>query len=77
MGGKTGLRSPKSMEEKLKTQDTAGDENREVALGICFGTGLGTVAGVLFGNVMLWLSAGGVLGVVAGVIVGSLKKAKK
>ncbi len=76
MGGRHGF-TPESMEDNLKTQSAVENENKEVALGICFGTGLGIVAGALLGNVPLGLSAGGVLGIVAGVFVSYYKKIKK
>ena len=65
------------MEENIKTRGTVTDDNKEVALGICFGTGAGIFVGAVMGNVAFGLSAGGVLGIIAGVIVGGLKKYKK
>jgi hypothetical protein len=65
------------MEENIKTRNGFTEENREVALGICFGTGIGIVAGAVLGNVAFGLSAGGVIGIIAGVIVGGLKKFRK
>lgn len=67
----------KGMEENIKGRNGVTEDNREVALGICFGTGAGIVVGAIIGNIMLGLSAGGVLGIIAGVIVGELKKHKK
>ena len=67
----------KGMEENIKSRNAVTDENREVALGICFGTGAGIFVGAVMGNVAFGLSAGGVLGVVAGVIIGGLNKHKK
>ncbi|NLP28765.1 MAG: hypothetical protein GX370_08425 [Clostridia bacterium] len=62
------------MEEKI---NAVSEENKYVALGICFGSGIGIFLGALFNNVMMGLSAGGVLGVIAGVTIGSLKEKKK
>jgi uncharacterized membrane protein len=76
MGGELSLNS-KNMVENIKKRNNATEDNREVALGICFGTGAGIIAGALVGNIMLGLSAGGVLGVVIGAITGEIKKYKK
>ncbi|NLM33904.1 MAG: glycine zipper family protein [Clostridiales bacterium] len=68
------------MEKNINTVNainTAWDENKYVALGICFGSGLGIFVGALFNNVMLGLSAGGVLGIIYGVTIGMLKESKK
>lgn len=65
------------MVEKFNNRSNSTEDNREVALGICFGSGAGIVAGALVGNIMLGLSAGGALGVVIGAIIGEIKKYKR
>jgi hypothetical protein len=55
------------MEKKLQERNIAVDENRDVALGICFGTGIGIVVGAVLGNVTFGLSFGGVVGILAAV----------
>jgi F0F1-type ATP synthase assembly protein I len=67
------------MQEEIKRKDVYVDENREIAMGICLGSGLGIILGAIFNNVMLGLSAGGVVGVLVGIgtqVVKSYKRVK-
>lgn len=68
------------VEEKKKVKEEVNnikeDDNKEVALGICFGCGLGIVAGALMDNVLLGMSAGGALGIVIATIIKFVKKVK-
>jgi F0F1-type ATP synthase assembly protein I len=66
-----------TMEEKVKSSENVVDENREVALGICFGSGIGIIIGAIANNVVFGLSAGGVLGILAGTMVKMLRKLKR
>lgn len=65
------------MKEELNGREAVIDDNREIGLGICFGSGIGIVMGAVFDNVVLGLSAGGVLGVLIGIMVQFLKKVKQ
>lgn len=65
------------MEDKVKTANNTADENREVALGICFGSGAGIILGAIFNNILLGLSAGGVVGVLIGTVVQAVNKHKR
>jgi F0F1-type ATP synthase assembly protein I len=65
------------MQEKIKSREDAFAEDREVALGICFGSGLGIIIGAVANNVVLGLSAGGVLGILVGTMVKILRKVKR
>lgn len=76
-GGGSGLILIKRMEEKINGSNNTVDENKEIALGICFGSGIGIVFGAIFNNVMLGLSAGGVLGVLVGIGVQTILKFKR
>ncbi|MDT8717257.1 hypothetical protein IAI10_11365 [Clostridium sp. 19966] len=53
------------MEKKVKNSLWSQNDEKEVALGICFGCGIGIVLGSILGNTMLGLSGGGVLGVLS------------
>lgn len=61
------------MKEKVNVEeakkDTLYEENKSIALGICFGSGIGIFLGALLGNVALGLGAGGSLGVVVALIL--------
>lgn len=61
------------MKEKVNIEESKKDalyeENKSIALGICFGSGIGIFLGALLGNVVLGLSAGGSLGVVVALIL--------
>lgn len=61
-------------EEKLVTEKAYTDDNKEVGLGICFGTGIGIILGAIVGNVILGLSAGGVMGILISLAVRLYKK---
>lgn len=68
------------MEKNINAANTisnVSDENKYVALGICFGSGLGILVGAIINNVTLGLSAGGVLGIIFGVTIDMLKESKK
>ena len=65
------------IKSKQKGGEAVVDDNREIGLGICFGSGIGIVIGAVFDNVVLGLSAGGVLGILVGIMVQFLKKIKK
>lgn len=62
------------MEEKLNGGNTNLDENREIALGICFGSGIGVLVGAVLGNVGFGLSGGGVIGILVGIGIKAYKK---
>jgi uncharacterized membrane protein len=63
------------MEDKLKNIDIA-DDYKEVAMGICFGSGAGIVLGAIFNNVGFGFSVGGVMGIIVGSVVRVLRKIK-
>lgn len=65
------------MKEELNGRESVIDDNREIGLGICFGSGIGIVMGAVFDNVGLGLSAGGVIGVLVGIMIQFLKKGKE
>lgn len=62
--------------EEVK-KDALYEENNKVALGICFGSGIGIFLGALLGNVALGLGAGGSLGVVVALILQVKKNINK
>jgi uncharacterized membrane protein len=64
------------MQEKIKRNDVTVDENREIAMGICLGSGMGIILGAVFNNVTLGLSAGGVLGALVGIGIQVVKAIK-
>ena len=66
----------KIVQENNERQDSYLDENKEVILGICFGTAVGVFGGALINNVMLGVSAGGVTGIIAGVVVNYYRRFK-
>lgn len=45
--------------------------------GIAGGVGIGTLVGVVFGNITLAFAAGGVIGIIVAVIYSYYKKSKK
>ena len=65
------------MKEKINGRAAVVDDNREIGLGICFGSGIGIVIGAVFDNVVLGLSAGGVLGILVGITVQFFKRVKR
>lgn len=65
------------MQEKIERKDVYVDENREIAMGICLGSGSGIILGAIFNNVMLGISAGGVVGVLIGIGIQAVKSYKR
>lgn len=64
------------MEEKINERKMGLDDNREVALGICFGSGIGILVGAVLGNAAFGLSGGGVIGILVGCSVRLYKRIK-
>jgi uncharacterized membrane protein len=65
------------MQEEIKRKDVKVDENKEIAMGICLGSGMGIILGAIFNNVMFGLSAGGVFGVLIGIAAQTVNSYKK
>jgi uncharacterized membrane protein len=65
------------MQEEIKRKDVTVDENKEIAMGICLGSGMGIILGAIFNNVMLGLSAGGVFGVLIGIAAQTVNSYKR
>lgn len=75
------------MEEPLKAEEMVTEgvvedqENslvsKSIGLGICYGSLLGVIGGMIFSNVTFGLSLGAVLGVVVGVVRDEIVKRSK
>lgn len=62
------------MEKKVKDNFWFQDDEKEVALGVCFGCGIGVVMGAVLGNAMFGFSGGGVLGILIELGMKYMKK---
>lgn len=52
-------------------------ECENIAKGIFWGVGIGTLIGLIIGNVTLWFSMGGVVGIISSLIYSFFEKHKK
>lgn len=57
-----------------KKEQVKEDDLKEVALGICFGSGIGIVIGAIINMPSFGLSLGGVLGILAALTYKAIKK---
>lgn len=53
------------------------DSNRAVALGICFGSGIGIILGMFIDNILFGISGGAVIGVLVGIIIDNKERFSK
>jgi len=52
-------------------------ECENISKGIAWGVGLGTLSGLLIGNVILWFAMGGVVGIISSLIYSIFEKHNK